>query len=293
MNPVSAYIPRAAIRAMSHLMAKSDVRYYLNGILVEVWPGEVRLVATNGHFMGALRIAGAAVRTVDGDGIDCDYAGDPLEIIIPDVTIRAIKSDRHVDMIALHRDSDGRYSLRDLNATHAFTPIDGKFPDYRRVMPKNVNGECAQYNPDYIGAFAKVAAELGGKRAFNGLCIVPNGMAVACVSIDGRTDFAGALMPLRMDNQARTSPDWATARYVAPAEELAEPVEVAEVAVEVAEEIVEELDPYEARVRELEADGCTRSDAQAIADAEEIYAAPAVDAVPYWVTATSQAAAVQ
>ena len=31
-----------------------------------------------------------------------------------------------------------------------------------------------------------------------------------------------------------------------------------------------DIDAYEARVEELEAEGCTRSDAQAIADAEEM-----------------------
>ena len=41
------------------------------------------------------------------------------------------------------------------------TAVDGKFPNYSRVIPDSFSGELAQYNPDYMGqAYDAVKAYL-------------------------------------------------------------------------------------------------------------------------------------
>ena len=49
-------LPKAAIKAVSHCMSKADVRYYLNGILIEVSGETATLVATSGHTLAAYHV---------------------------------------------------------------------------------------------------------------------------------------------------------------------------------------------------------------------------------------------
>lgn len=118
-------------------MADKDVRFYLNGALLEVTQcGQVHLISTDGHMMLVGRIQPAWLSDNPG----------PLQLIIPrDVVAQASKG-RTPDTVTLARLDDTRWTLGDV----VFTPIDGKFPDWRRV---NVTGaqigpeKPAQFNP--------------------------------------------------------------------------------------------------------------------------------------------------
>jgi DNA polymerase-3 subunit beta len=46
------YTSLSALRAVSALAARDDIRYYLNGVLIEASAHTTRLVGTNGHVMG-------------------------------------------------------------------------------------------------------------------------------------------------------------------------------------------------------------------------------------------------
>lgn len=107
-------------------MAQQDVRYYLNGLLLEISQGMVRSVATDGH-----RLAMCAH--------ECDVKpSDTLQIIIPRKGV--------TELVKLLDDSDEQVQVQ-VSANHIkiklheyiFTSklIDGRFPDYERVIPKN------------------------------------------------------------------------------------------------------------------------------------------------------------
>jgi DNA polymerase-3 subunit beta len=105
-------------------MARQDVRYYLNGLLLEITPQQVKAVATDGH-----RLAVAQFDTVTG-------MEESKSIIVPrkgvielarlltaeDVELRVRVGTNAVQMVV----DDVRFSSK---------LIDGRFPDYGRVVP--------------------------------------------------------------------------------------------------------------------------------------------------------------
>jgi len=114
----------------SFAMALQDVRYYLNGLLLEVSSGLLRAVATDGH-----RLAYCEKQA------DCDLA-EIKQVIVPRKGIQELvrlldDSDTPIKMIL--GSNHIRAELGDIRFTSKL--IDGRFPDYNRVIPddgKNV-----------------------------------------------------------------------------------------------------------------------------------------------------------
>ena len=125
-------IPQRELKSLfdktSFAMAQQDVRYYLNGILMELTPGKVKLVATDGH---RLALSESELETgVDGG----------KQIIIPRKAVlelsRLLESSDKTAKCMLSQNH-----LRVEIGTLVFTTklIDGKFPDYQRVIPVDGN----------------------------------------------------------------------------------------------------------------------------------------------------------
>ncbi len=105
-------------------MAHQDVRYYLNGLLLEVEEGTLRAVATDGH---RLSVCHTELETPPGVN---------TQVIVPRKGVQ--------ELLRLLTESEGEARLR-IGANHIqlsvgglrFTSklIEGKFPDYRRVIP--------------------------------------------------------------------------------------------------------------------------------------------------------------
>ena len=109
-------------------MAQQDVRYYLNGILVEISADQIKLVATDGH-----RLALSEFKT------NVDVSSD-RQIIIPRKGV--LELSRLLD----NSDSPARIGLSQNhirvetdNLVFTSKLIDGKFPDYKRVIPVDGN----------------------------------------------------------------------------------------------------------------------------------------------------------
>ncbi len=107
-------------------MAQQDVRYYLNGMLFEITDKKLKAVATDGH-----RLAICDLET--------DFQSDSkTEAIIPRKGIqelmRLLDNSESVTCVTL-----GTNHLRVVTPGFTFTSklIDGKFPEYDRVLPKN------------------------------------------------------------------------------------------------------------------------------------------------------------
>ena len=108
--------------SVQYAMAQQDIRYYLNGLLLVTGEGKITVVATDGH---RLALA-SAVHTIEG----------VQEVILPRKTI--------IELSKLMSDSDDPVEV-ELSPTQArFTfggivliskLVDGKFPDYTRVIP--------------------------------------------------------------------------------------------------------------------------------------------------------------
>lgn len=107
-------------------MANQDVRYYLNGLLFEVDNGAVKAVATDGHrlALSSLELAGLVAQQ--------------KQIIIPRKGVleimRLLASDEQLVTLSL---GQNHIRLTDSNYVFSSKLIDGRFPDYRRVLPRN------------------------------------------------------------------------------------------------------------------------------------------------------------
>lgn len=112
---------------VQYAMAQQDIRYYLNGVLLVVEDSNLRLIATDGH-----RLAYTSTK------LDKEYP--KQEVILPRKTVN--------ELIKLLSDSEEQITigLADNQVKMAFSDvvmtskvIDGKFPDYERVIPKYTN----------------------------------------------------------------------------------------------------------------------------------------------------------
>lgn len=196
-------IDHNTIKALLICASKQDIRYYLKGVLVDVRATDnVVLVATDGHRMLAYPVA--------ADAIEAPAFG---QYIIPREALEAVKpckAGRHVLPITIEIDTAKGLENKITGATSVVTPlIDGKFPDWRRVLPKTVSGEPTQYNPEYVSGFGDICKLLGGKY---GPYINHNGSSAAPVTNLGPA--LGVIMPLRLDDddvKFSALPAWALA----------------------------------------------------------------------------------
>lgn len=130
----------------SFAMAQQDVRYYLNGMLWEVRQDQLRVVATDGHRMAM-----------------CTR---PMGINAPDTTQAILPRKGVVELGRLVGDSDALVDIV-LSANHmrvnsqdyTFTSklVDGKFPDYERVLPKGGNKVVYGSRNELKQAFSRTA----------------------------------------------------------------------------------------------------------------------------------------
>lgn len=128
-------------------MAQQDVRYYLNGMLFEVSRQRLRTVATDGHrlAMASMELSGPAV-------------GDTVQVILPRKGV--------LELVRLLQDSEadvqvmlGGNHFRAITADFTFTSklIDGKFPEYERVLPRGANRTLQCSRSELKEALARTA----------------------------------------------------------------------------------------------------------------------------------------
>jgi DNA polymerase III subunit beta len=204
-------IQRDQLMAALCTAAKSDIRYYLNGVYLEATNMETRLTSTDGHTISLQRADAKDENEVDG----------VLRMILPRDLCERVKKNKMLPVVWIDNDDDSNeWMLTDIGTRISFKPVEGKFPDYRRIIPSQTSGEAARFNPLLIGQFVKAAVILGaGKKDYPDVRIAHNGTDSALVSI-GRSDYLGVLAPLRVldSNAPITSPhDWALAELAAPA----------------------------------------------------------------------------
>jgi DNA polymerase-3 subunit beta len=105
-------------------MAQQDVRYYLNGLLFEVSGKRLRAVATDGHRLSLAEIE-----------LDRELTSEKF-VILPRKGVQEMLRflDESEDEVQLQFGANHmRATLKDLTFTSKL--IDGRFPDYNRVIP--------------------------------------------------------------------------------------------------------------------------------------------------------------
>ena len=149
---------RALFKLVEFAMAQQDIRYYLNGMLLVVDKGSLQAVATDGHRLSWASLA-----------VDGDYARQ--EVILPRKTV--------LELAKLLEDSEAPVTIdilgnqvrfRFANVELVSKVVDGKFPDFNRVIPV---GHAKQVELDRVTLLAALqrAAILSNEK-FRGVRIV-------------------------------------------------------------------------------------------------------------------------
>jgi len=127
-------------------MAQQDVRYYLNGVLLEVNGKQLRAVATDGHRMAVSDITLASEQ------------GQAQQIIVPRKAVH--------ELIRMLEDDDQPIELEiSTNHLRVRTPglvftsklIDGRYPDYIKVMPTKQSIQLKLPREPFRESLARVA----------------------------------------------------------------------------------------------------------------------------------------
>jgi len=107
-------------------MANQDVRYYLNGMSIESEGNEIRSVATDGHRLAICKISNETL------SLPARQVIVPRKGVLEVIRLLA-PVDEKVQVYL------GTNHIRIVDSEFSFTSklVDGRFPDYRRVLPRN------------------------------------------------------------------------------------------------------------------------------------------------------------
>lgn len=117
---------KTLIQRTQFAMAQQDVRYYLNGLLLEFQSGFIRAVATDGH---RLALADHAFDLI---------LDESLQLILPRKTVqeltRLLESTEEEVLLRL---SNNQIQVQIAHLTVTSKLIDGRYPEYERVIPSH------------------------------------------------------------------------------------------------------------------------------------------------------------
>ena len=137
---------RRLIERTSFAMAQQDVRYYLNGMLWELQPSQLRVVATDGHRLAMCTLQSEFPVEENKQVIL------PRKGVLELVRLLQTEGDEVAVVIG---DNHIRATTRDFTFTSKL--VDGKFPDYERVLPKGSDKTVLGGREDLRQAFTRTA----------------------------------------------------------------------------------------------------------------------------------------
>jgi len=213
-------IDRNALKAVSRFAAIKDIRYYLQGVLIESTPLQTRLAATCGHSLAVHRAdakgdnEGSWTGILPLDAVNTLLKMKPSHKTLKDAPITVTVSD------------EGEIRCDWVGQSIITRAVDGKFPDYRRVIPEALDGQPCWINPDYLSRIVDASKDIGAgfTFGFNG-----TGSNLAHIG----QDMVAVVMPMRLElTTDATRAAWAKDALPVPAEDAPEAVQDAPEAVE-------------------------------------------------------------
>jgi DNA polymerase-3 subunit beta len=167
---VSQKMLKELLALVQFSMAQQDIRYYLNGMLLILEKEQMRVVATDGH---RLSYASGTVGTQN----------EKREVILPRKAVLELarlldESDEKVEVEVYS--NQVKFRFRDIELTTKV--IDGKFPDYTRVIPTNYQKHFKVDRVVLLQALQR-AAILSNEK-FRGVrwMLTGNGLRISCTN---------------------------------------------------------------------------------------------------------------
>lgn len=195
-EPVNVQINAKYLRAMRHVAAQRDIRYYLNGVFFQATKeGGKFYVATDGHRIGV-------IQEPWGNGEEPK----DIALLIPRAVAAAAKPlGKTLSHAILKQVDEWTWTLQGGGEiAQTFKAIDGKFPEWQRVMPAECNGRTGAYNWRYMHDFDLLAKDAFGSKFSCEL--QQNGDSAGIVTC-GSNSFIGMVMPVRVSSPSM--PQWA------------------------------------------------------------------------------------
>lgn len=183
------------LKAVALAMAVKDIRYYLQGVLIEGNGAVTRIVATDGHRLHMVQVENAGA------------VSEPVAFIMPSdmvkhcLKVKAPRGDSN-PLICLDYDPSGKIEARLPDGSSILaSAIDGTFPDYGRIVRDACElreGEpVAQvFNQSYVSDASDALAiylEHKGKTP-PAIGLRPRGPSVAVLACH---EFLALIMPMR------------------------------------------------------------------------------------------------
>ncbi len=172
-NPQSSFqisqgITKKLLALVQYAMAQQDIRYYLNGLLLVTEGNEIRVVATDGH-----RLSYAVAELPESQ--------EKTEVILPRKAIvelaRQLSDGDETLDVSIHA-NQVRFRFGDVDLTTKV--IDGKFPDYQRVIPSGYEKQIS-LDRDELQRALQRAAILSNEK-FRGVrwMLTKNSLRISC-----------------------------------------------------------------------------------------------------------------
>jgi DNA polymerase-3 subunit beta len=136
---------RGLLKLAEFAMAQQDIRYYLNGMLLVIDKGSLQAVATDGH-----RLSYASI-VVPGE-----YSRQ--EVILPRKTVLELGKlleDSDVDVAIDILANQVRFRFSNIELVSKV--VDGKFPDYNRVIPSGHSKQLDLSRTELLQALQRAA----------------------------------------------------------------------------------------------------------------------------------------
>lgn len=131
----------------SFSMAQQDVRYFLNGLLLEIHNDRILSVATDGHRLAKTQV------TIDPLGIDQVQSIVPRKAVIEIAKFLDASSDKPVQV----KLNASHISIKSGHFMFISKLIDGRFPDYEKVIPANLDKHVIINRENLINILSRAA----------------------------------------------------------------------------------------------------------------------------------------
>jgi DNA polymerase III sliding clamp (beta) subunit (PCNA family) len=176
------------LKSVAHAVGKEETRYYLMGVHLEAGKDGFTMVATNGHML-------LCAFQPYGEHMPRDHME---SIIIPAGLIAKLKVKRNADPWAELTINGLDLSFEYRGETFGGKAIDGTFPGWRNVVPRECSGEIGHHDPDYLATLQDAGRMFFDEK--NALIKVShNGDNAALVTFNTALPgkFFGVIMPFR------------------------------------------------------------------------------------------------
>jgi DNA polymerase III sliding clamp (beta) subunit (PCNA family) len=205
MNAIT--IPTAHFQAIASFRALGDIKFYLNGVLIETGQQGAFIVATDACAVAAARI--------DKKHMSETRVVIPLHIVEQLEKLKIQKnpafSIEMPEKIGNYEGNKRKITLKTVDYEVQFDEIDGTFPQWRRVAQHTFDGKAVAYDPRYLTKINDAARLIKGHKKGDLITLVRPGANDTCgfAWLDNGGEACAWVAPIRGEvDQLPGEPAW-------------------------------------------------------------------------------------